>query len=296
MFAYGFGNINNPKLRVYQVIFLFCGLVLSNSISEARFLLLETRKTVVERVRLGVRANNTGNKPTNEPTWRQAPVAPIEPKTYFGASVTFVFGPLILNGIGFDKFRTSLLNMPFGAFQIVVIFLGSYAECIFKLKSAVTAFLVPPVLILYALPPNEAGLLARYCLLTFLHGANPPIVSWISTNTAGSTKKSVVLTGSTPRAPCLISRASTSPGPLLFANTDAPLYKHGIRSCIGIFTALAASIILQVLNRACTRPSDGTAVAKTAVTEHGTGPPVRQAHLQGSATDGSRPATGDGRF
>ncbi|KAJ6629038.1 hypothetical protein B0H10DRAFT_1939938 [Mycena sp. CBHHK59/15] len=113
--------------------------------------------------------------------------------------------PLILNGIGFDKFRTSLLNMPFGAFQIVVIFLGSYAECIFKLKSAVTAFLVPPVLILYALPPNEAGLLARYCLLTFLHGANPPIVSGISTNTAGATKKSVVLTGSTPRA-----RAGTS--------------------------------------------------------------------------------------
>ncbi|KAJ6629037.1 hypothetical protein B0H10DRAFT_2184464 [Mycena sp. CBHHK59/15] len=75
----------NPKLRVYQVIFLFCGLVLSNSISEARFLLLETRKTVVERVRLGVRANNTGNKPTSEPTWRQAPVAPIEPKTSYSS-------------------------------------------------------------------------------------------------------------------------------------------------------------------------------------------------------------------
>ncbi|KAJ7448549.1 hypothetical protein FB451DRAFT_1411288 [Mycena latifolia] len=35
---------------------------------------------------------------------------------------------------------------------------------------------------------------------------------------------------------------------------------------------------------------------KTAVAENGTGPPVRQAHLQGRATDGSRPSTGDGRF
>ncbi|KAJ6550755.1 hypothetical protein B0H10DRAFT_2242558 [Mycena sp. CBHHK59/15] len=64
----------------------------------------------------------------------------------------------------------------------------------------------------------------------------------------------------------------------------------------GCLTTISRELRIFILARACTRPSDGTAIAKTAVAEHGTGPPVRQDHLQGSATDGSRPSTGDGRF
>ncbi|KAJ6631683.1 hypothetical protein B0H10DRAFT_1979757 [Mycena sp. CBHHK59/15] len=51
--------------------------------------------------------------------------------------------------------------MSFGTFQIVVISLVSYAAYMLKLKSAVTAFLVLPVLaglvILYALPCCSRG-------------------------------------------------------------------------------------------------------------------------------------------
>ncbi|KAJ7099650.1 major facilitator superfamily domain-containing protein [Mycena epipterygia] len=142
-FAYGFGNIENPKIHVYQMIFLFCGLMtvctgpivywrLSNSVSEARFLSPEDCKKAVER----------------------ALEAVLEPKTWlffamalcvnFGASVTLTFGPLILNGIGFDQSRTSLLNMPFGGFQskIIVIFFALYAAYRFKTKSLVMAVLV----------------------------------------------------------------------------------------------------------------------------------------------------------
>jgi hypothetical protein len=36
-----------------------------------------------------------------------------------GKSVTNVFGPLILSGLGYDKYRTTLLTMPFGALQFV---------------------------------------------------------------------------------------------------------------------------------------------------------------------------------
>ncbi|KAJ6609996.1 hypothetical protein B0H10DRAFT_2166205 [Mycena sp. CBHHK59/15] len=145
---------------------------LSNSISEACFLSPEDRKKAVEHVR----TNNTGTKSTSEFKWRQALEALIEPKTWlffamtlcvnFGASVTLIFGMLILNGIGFDKFCTSLLDMSFGIFQS---------------SPSSLAWLV----ILYVLPcPNEAGLLAGYYLLAFLYGANPLIVLWISANAA----------------------------------------------------------------------------------------------------------------
>ncbi|KAJ7458417.1 major facilitator superfamily domain-containing protein [Mycena latifolia] len=264
-FAYGFGSSKNPKIHVYQMIFLFCGLLtvctgpfvywrLPNSMSEAKFLSPEDRKKAVERVR----ANNTGTKATDKFKWRQALEAGLEPKTWlfcamtlcvnFGASVTLTFGPLILNGIGFDKFKTSLLNMPFGAFQIIVIFFASYAAYFFRIKSLVMATLVLPVLaglvILYALPrPNEGGLLAGYYLLAFLYGANPLIVSWISANTAGSTKKSVVLAAYNAASSC-----GNIVGPLLFKDEDSPLYRHGLLACIGIFAALAASIGLQILS------------------------------------------------
>ncbi|KAJ6631699.1 hypothetical protein B0H10DRAFT_2207311 [Mycena sp. CBHHK59/15] len=125
---------------------------LSNSISEVSFLSPEDRKKAVERVH----TNNTRTKSTSEFKWRQALEALIKPKTWlffamtlcvkyifflpsptqptfclflcidsntiapccsFGASVTLIFGLLILNGIGFDKFCTSLLDMSFSIFQ-----------------------------------------------------------------------------------------------------------------------------------------------------------------------------------
>ncbi|KAJ7079171.1 major facilitator superfamily domain-containing protein [Mycena epipterygia] len=221
-FAYGFGNIEMTVCTGPIVYWR-----LSNSVSEARFLSPEDCKKAVERVR----ANNTGTKATDKQ-------AVLEPKTWlffamalcvnFGASVTLTFGPLILTGIGFDKFRTSLLNTPFGGFQIAIFF-ASYAAYRFKMKSLVMALH----------HPNEGGLPVWYYLLAFLHDVNPLIVSWISANTAGSMKKSVVLAGYNAA-----SSVGNIVGPLLFRDTGTPLYRHGLLSCIGVFAALASSILI----------------------------------------------------
>jgi predicted MFS family arabinose efflux permease len=175
--------------------------------------------------------------------------------------VANTFGPLILNGIGFDKFKTSLLNMPFGGMQLLVIFLSSYLAYACKIKSAILAFLALPVLaglvILYALQrPNEPGLLVGYYLIACLYGANPLIVAWISANTGGSTKKSVVLGAYNAASsigniigaslfqllPARSLKSIDMSGPLLFKASDAPLYSPGVRACIGLFSALTAGI------------------------------------------------------
>jgi len=95
----------------------------------------------------------------------------------YRAQVTNTFGPLILQGLGFDKYKTSLLNMPFGAVQWLIILAASYSAQKFRLKSAVlAAFMVPVVaglVMLYLLPrskENTAPLLAGYYLLAFLFG------------------------------------------------------------------------------------------------------------------------------
>lgn len=226
---------------------------LDNDILSARFLTEEEKPKAIERLR----ANQTGTG-NRDFKWKHVAEAALEPKTYLwfgmtlllnvGASVTVTFGPLIINGLGFDKYKSSLLNMPFGALQVIVILVSSLLARRAKLKGAVLAVFVLPVLagliMLYCLPrTDQAALLAGYYLLAFIFSGNPLIVSWIVGNTAGTTKKSMIMS---------VYNAASSVGniigPILFNDRDAPAYKPGLRACLGVFSALVGVILLQWAN------------------------------------------------
>ena len=167
-----------------------------------------------------------------------------------GAQVSNTFGPLILAGIGFDKYKTSLLNIPFGCLQFLTILLGSWAAAKGRFKSLVLAVFMLPVIagvaMLYALPrtdSNQAALMAGFYLFAFLFAGNPLIVSWMIGNTAGTTKKSVLMA-------CYqgASSAGNIIGPLLFSSKDAPSYHPGLRAVLGIFVALVCIVLIQLVN------------------------------------------------
>lgn len=247
-------------------IFLFVGLVtivsapvvywlLDNDIPSARFLTEHEKAQAIERLR----ANQTGTG-SREFKWSHVLETALEPKTYLwigmslllnvGASVTNTFGPLILSGVGFDKYKTSLLNIPFGAMQLIVILLASYAAQKAKLKSVVLAVSILPVIaglvVLYCLPRTRsetAPLLVAYYLLAFLFGGNPLIVSWIVGNTGGSTKKSIIMSLYNAG-----SSAGNIVGPLLFTKKDAPAYHPGLRKVLSIFVTLIAVVLIQLAN------------------------------------------------
>ncbi|KAK1087448.1 hypothetical protein LTR33_001063, partial [Friedmanniomyces endolithicus] len=264
--SYGLGHIPSSVLESWQIIFLFVGLVtivsapfvywkLDNDIPSARFLLPEDKPKAVERLR----ANQTGTG-THEFKMSHILELVLEPKTSLwvalsmllnvGAGVTNTFGPLIIGGLGFDKYTASLLNIPFGALQILVILWSSWMAQRFRLKSVVLFSIVLPVIaglvMLYTITHtkgHEGALMAGYYLLAFLFGGNPLIVAWIVGNTAGTTKKSVVMS--------LYNAASSAGnivGPLLFNSADAPTYHPGLKGVLGIFVALAACTVLQAAN------------------------------------------------
>lgn len=252
------------QLLICPSIFLFVGCVtivtapfvywkLDNDVTSARFLTEHEKVQAVERLR----ANQTGIG-SREFEWSHVWEILLEPKSYLwvgmslllnvGAAVTNTFGPLILSGLGFDKYITSLLNIPFGAVQLIIILLASYAAQKARLKSAVLLVLVVPVIaglaMLYAIPRSDtAALLGGYYLLAFLFGSNPLIVSWIVGNTAGTTKKSVIMSLYNAG-----SSAGNIIGPLLFSSADAPTYHPGLRSVLAIFVTLAAVVLLQLAN------------------------------------------------
>ncbi|KAI7544171.1 MFS general substrate transporter [Hortaea werneckii] len=264
--SYGLGHIPETHLQSWQIIFLFVGLVtivsapivywkLDNDIPSARFLSEEDKPKAIERLR----ANQTGTG-SREFKWSHILEMFLEPKTFLwiglamllnvGASVTNTFGPLIINGLGFNKYTTTLLNMPFGFLQFVIILFASWAAQRWRIKSVVLVILVIPVIaglaMLYTIPhtdANEGALLAGYYLLAFLFGGNPIIVAWIVANTGGTTKRSAVMS-----AYNAASSAGNIIGPLLFQSSDAPTYLPGLRAVLGIFVALAACAILQAAN------------------------------------------------
>lgn len=264
--SYGFGHVKSDKIHSWQLIYMFAGLItvatapcvwwrLDSDIPSARFFADDHEKAqAIERLR----ANQTGTG-AREWKWDQALEVALDPKAYLwlaigllpniGAAVTNVFGPTLIKGFGFDIYVTTLLSMPFGFLQTVAILIGCYAAYKFKIKSAVLVGLMIISLagsaMLYvegvSTHFNRSVALAGYYLLAFLFGGNPIIVSWMIANTAGQTKKSVIM--------ALYNAASAVGnivGPLLFKK-GAPRYVSGTTAVMGIFAALVACIGFQVV-------------------------------------------------
>lgn len=212
--SFGLGHVDSPVLKSWQIIFLFVGLVtvvtpafiwwrLDNDIESARFLTGHEKLQAVERLR----ANNTGIG-NRHFKWDHVIEVFLDPKTYLwfamalllnvGAGVANIFGPLILAGLGYDKYITSILNIPFGAVELLVIVASSFAAHKAKLKGIVLGLLMLPVVVglvvLYTVPRTKIAVnLVAYYLLAFIYGGNPLLVTWLVGNTAGTTKKTVLM-------------------------------------------------------------------------------------------------------
>jgi hypothetical protein len=282
LLAYGLGSIQHGVLKTWQVyvilpptstkiltiyrLFLGTGLLtlatapliylyLPTSPSTAPFLTPHERLQATERLR----ANQSGpvsSSATFKP--HQIRETFLDPKTYLfaamslannlGAQVTNTFGPLILSGFGYDELTTTLLNIPFGAIQYLVILAVAYASFKLRHKSLSLLGILAPILtglvILY-LSPREGHtgqLLTGYYLLAFIFGGNTLIVSWILANTAGQTKRSVMM--------AVYNAASSTGniiGPLLFNANDAPAYLPGLRATLGVFVGMVVCVVLCVV-------------------------------------------------
>lgn len=272
LIAWGLGHIHSPVLFSYQIIFLTCGLTtvifslivfffMPDSPHQAKFLTEPDKLIAVERLK----ANRMGIRST-EWKWAHVTEAFLDFKTYFWFALIFsisvpsggitTFGPLIVQNFGFDSFHTILLNIPFGAVQIVATLGGAAFATYTKLKGAAIALLcVPPIigclmlLFIDHTTSHRAPLLVGYYLISVYPGITPLIYSWSSQNTAGETKKK------TTTAVLFIGQsAGNILGPHLYTTGEAPKYVRGLVSNLALFCLLvvgvcATTIYLMLLNR-----------------------------------------------
>lgn len=176
--SYGLGQIKSGPLFSWQYIFMIGGIItifspiliwwkLDNHISTARFLSEEDKLKGLEMLK----SNQTGVG-SQDFQWKQMWEAMLEPKMYIwigmsltlnvGASVTNVFGPLILAGLPIQQSTVPLMNTVFGALQFIAIIGASYAAYQWKLKGPVLLALVVPVIVgialLWAIPRTDSNL------------------------------------------------------------------------------------------------------------------------------------------
>ncbi|TDL29098.1 MFS transporter [Rickenella mellea] len=260
LMSYGLGHIKSPHLKPYQIIFLFTGLltvvfslfvflIMPDSPTTARFLTTPQKIIAVERLR----ANNMGTE-TKVWKWRQVKECLLDPKTYCWFLMAFLisipsggistFGPLITKSFGFDQLSTILLQMPFGAVQVLATVGAGYAATRFKLKSPILVFLtLPPIAGAAALlhiprgPTHRGGLLAAYYIISFYPAISPLIYTWSSQNTSGHSKKTL-----TTGILFIGQSAGNIVGPFLYTTAEAPLYHRGLTSSMACFAALCAVV------------------------------------------------------
>ncbi|RDW88008.1 hypothetical protein BP6252_00040 [Coleophoma cylindrospora] len=256
LLAYALGHIHSKRLHSYQIIFLACGLltvvfssvvflIMPDSPVEARFLSEEEKLMAIERLR----ANQMGVVST-EWRWGHVYESFADIKTWLWFALIFsisvpsggvtTFGPLIVKSFGFNAFDTILLNIPFGAVQIIATMGGAAFATWTKKKGPALAFLcVPPIIgcvMLLTLThdvANRGPLLVGYYLISCYPGITPLIYSWSSQNTAGETKKK------TTTALLFIGQsAGNIVGPHLYTTQEAPRYTRGLTSNLALFIVL----------------------------------------------------------
>ncbi|RMZ84112.1 hypothetical protein DV738_g706, partial [Chaetothyriales sp. CBS 135597] len=266
LLTYGLGHIDSPHLKPYQIIFLFFGVI---TVAYAGVVLMfmpdsplhtkifkteEDRLVAIERLR----ANQQGIK-NDVWKWDHAKEAALDLKTWLWAFMMFsisvpsggisTFGPLIIKDFGFDRFHTILLNIPFGAVQLVATLGGAWVATKLRMKSVVlVALSVPPIvgcvmlLVLPRGPTHKGPLLAAFYLISVYPGITPLIYSWSAANTAGETKKKF-----TTASLIIFQCAGNVVGPNLYTTDEAPRYVRGLLSNLALFIVLVVLYAIQVV-------------------------------------------------
>lgn len=247
--GYGIGNIK-AALPSWKYEFLIIGtlcsvwgivlwIVIPDSPAHTHWFTRRERLVVMSRKR-----DDQSGSEKRQFDGQQALEAFKDPKFYlffllgFFANVpnggTSNFGTLIIRGFGFTTLQTTLMQIPYGSFIAIVIFISIYVSL--KLpkntRTILMCVVTLPTILGFALvawlPTHmKVGQLIGY----YLTGASNAVfvfaLSLVSGNVGGATKKSLC-----SASIFLGVAAGNIVGPFLFKDSEAPRYATGIIGCM----------------------------------------------------------------
>ncbi|KAJ6172192.1 MFS transporter ACS family allantoate permease [Penicillium chermesinum] len=253
LLSYGLGHIHVNNIAPWKWMFIVTAalsiiwsivlfLMLPDSQLTAWFLKDNAEKHAAIEM---IRENNTGihSRKFKKEQLVEALLDPMTWMLFFMALVWNIpnsiatFGNLLVKDFGYSTLETTLLGMPAGAFEFILMLIITYV-CISFANT------------LYAAPyHNKAALLAGYYLIYAFPTGYILLLSMASANIAGHTKKvtvnSIIMIGY-----CVGNIA----GPQFWKTEQAPRYGLGVGSCLVSFVILIVLVLimriyLHVLNK-----------------------------------------------
>ncbi|KAF8621982.1 hypothetical protein AX15_007340 [Amanita polypyramis BW_CC] len=265
LIVYGLGHIKSKFLHTYQIVFILLGsltcivgilsfFIFPDNPMKNNFLNAKEKLIAIERIR----ANQQGLE-TKIFKLAQAREMFLDVKSWCWMLMLFVifipvtginvFGPMILQGLGFNGYKVMLLNIPFGILQVTFIAAAFWASNKLHMKSPILLLIMAPcitgtaiLLTLDRTNQNRPLLLAAYYVLSAYTAATPILLNWQSTNVAGHTKKTCTTALMTTGGFC-----GGMVGPLLFSPQDAPHFRNGLTVLLVAFCTFGALVCATAL-------------------------------------------------
>ncbi|KAK5713495.1 hypothetical protein LTR15_011195 [Elasticomyces elasticus] len=252
LLAYGIGHINKTSVSTWRWFFIIYGLMglvwatilhvfMPDSPLKARFLSENEKIIAVERLRDN--RTGVGNKEFKP---YQLVEALKDPFTYYfflypiscvvpNSGVSF-FGALIIKGMGFTNFVSSLLLIPLGAFECISLLSAGYVtrkwpnmRCFMQLATTLPGFF-GSALVYYLPTSNKSGRLVAFAITGCANASLPLQFALMSSNIAGHTKRQTV------NAAMFLGYATGFIiGPQFFITSEAPGYATGFKAMIVTF-------------------------------------------------------------
>lgn len=261
LLGYGLGHAHSPNIKTWQLIFLVIGLlnfvwawvwlfVMPDSPASAKFLTHKQRIVAVDRI-----ASNMIGVKTKQFDAKQALEALLDVKVLILALIGLCCGVInggvsnfassLIRGFGFSGIYATLLQLPTGAIEFVVVPLCGLAAGYFRnTRCAILAFIcLPPLAGLLGIrltPLSKRWSLVGCTWLQYIVGA-PVILSWnlLTTNIAGHTKRSTA-----NGLWFLFYAAGNIAGANIFFAREAPRYFSALT---GLIVCYCAMVVLAAL-------------------------------------------------
>ncbi|KAH8886331.1 MFS general substrate transporter [Thozetella sp. PMI_491] len=263
LLAYCFSLIgSNSVLKSWQALFMTYGIIsvfygafvgywMPDSPMRAKCFSEEDKRLMVERVR----SNQTGiqNRVFKK---EQVIEAFKDPQTWGYALIQLCttlptsglgsYQGLIIKSFGFSTLQTQLLAMVLG-FYIIMVLLGSVwlvkktGQNLLVMLGFVVPSFIGTICLITVTPdsmPQKIGLLICYYITLSFWSAQTLALSMVSRNTAGQTKKSVVVATS-----FVIWATGNAIGPQVYLSWDAPRYHIAWYTHLGCYSLLVIVII-----------------------------------------------------
>ncbi|KAI9373345.1 major facilitator superfamily domain-containing protein [Aspergillus egyptiacus] len=262
LIAYAIGTVDINTITNWQLLFLVLGtitaalsllifFVIPDKVQKAVFLTKRERAIALQRT---IR-NKTGVNDTGRWRWDQAWMAFRDPQTWllflYSVSTNLCnggltsFSGLIINGFGYGRLRSLLLQMPLGGSQIVFLLLTTtIATLVRHTRVAMmifnTAVAVVGMTLVWKLDDAHAEARVAGLALTVAFAANMPLsLSLISSNVAGFTKRSI-----TSAFMFIGYCVGNIAGPQFFYESEEPHYDTGMTASVA---GLAFGVVFLIL-------------------------------------------------